>query len=271
MDVRPHAIWFSSSPSKFTSLMQAIFGQYDWLIVYFDNLLIISESYEEHVQHVKKAFEICNERELKLNPDKSQFLCTSLPFLGFILSTKGVTVDPKKVAAIQLIPIPTTVKQLERFIGAITFNRAFIPNVAVLLKPLYAVNTERVKGTFTQEQQLIVDEYVPKLKEALSNAILVSFPPEDRSIPIVMYTDASDYAIGATIGYFDKDDNFINLGTHSRSLHDYEQRYTTTKKNFLQRSMVSKPSPTSSTVTTRSSYTQITTRSVSPVPKRRPC
>jgi hypothetical protein len=83
------------------------------------------------------------------------------------------------------------------------------------LKPLYAVNTERVKGTFTQEQQLIVDEYVPKLKEALSNAILVSFPPEDRSIPIVMYTDASDYAIGATIGYFDKDDNFINLGTHS--------------------------------------------------------
>jgi putative transposase len=224
---------FSSSPSKFTSLMQAIFGQYDWLIVYFDNLLIISESYEEHVQHVKKAFEICNERELKLNPDKSQFLCTSLPFLGFILSTKGVTVDPKKVAAIQLIPIPTTVKQLERFIGAITFNRAFIPNVAVLLKPLYAVNTERVKGTFTQEQQLIVDEYVPKLKEALSNAILVSFPPEDRSIPIVMYTDASDYAIGATIGYFDKDDNFINLGTHSRSLHDYEQRYTTTKKELL--------------------------------------
>lgn len=224
---------FSSSPSKFTSLMQAIFGQYDWLIVYFDNLLIISESYEEHLEHVKQVFVDCNEHELKLNPAKSQFLCTTLPFLGFILSTQGVTIDPKKVAAIKNIPIPTTVKQLQRFIGAITFNRSFLVNIATLLNPLYAVNTERVKGQFTKEQQTIVNEFVPQIKDALSKAILVSFPPEDRNIPLVIYTDASDYAIGATIGYFNEANEFVNLGTHSRSLHGYEQRYTTTKKELL--------------------------------------
>jgi hypothetical protein len=98
---------------------------------------------------------------------------------------------------------------------------------------LYAVNTERVKGQFTNEQQTIVNEFVPQIKDALSKAILVSFPPEDRNIPLVIYTDASDYAIGATIGYFNEANEFVNLGTHSRSLHGYEQRYTTTKKELL--------------------------------------
>jgi hypothetical protein len=225
---------FASSPAKFTAVMQAIFGPYkEFLLVYFDNLLIFSRTYEEHLKHVTIVLQLCNQFQLRLNQLKSQFLCVRLPFLGFVLSNNGITPDPKKSAAIEAIPIPNTIKNLQRFIGAITYNRIFIPKVAELLKPLYDVITEVGKGKIPASHQGKVNTAVQQVKLALRMAIALQFPPEDSSVPIVMYTDASDFAIAGTIGFHNQDNQLAILGTYSRILQSYERHYTTTKKELL--------------------------------------
>jgi hypothetical protein len=166
-------------------------------------------------------------------PAEVPVLCIRLPFLGFILSNNGITPDPKKFAAIEAIPNPDTIKRLQRFIGAVTYNRLFIPKIAELLKPLYDVITEVGKGKIPAHLQDKVKTAVTKVKHALSNAIALQFPPEDSTVPIVMYTDASDFAIAGTIGFHDEQKQFAILGTYSRILQPYERHYTTTKKELL--------------------------------------
>jgi hypothetical protein len=103
-------------------------------------------------------------------PAEVPVLCIRLPFLGFILSNNGITPDPKKFAAIEAIPNPDTIKRLQRFIGAVTYNRLFIPKIAELLKPLYDVITEVGKGKIPAHLQDKVKTAVTKVKHALSNA-----------------------------------------------------------------------------------------------------
>jgi hypothetical protein len=199
--------------------------------VYFDNLLIFSRTYEEHLKHVTIVLQLCNQFQLRLNQLKSQFFAYVCLFSALFSPTTASHLTPR--SPLPLKPsLSQTPSKSSTFHWCITYNRLFIPKIAELLKPLYDVITEVGKGKIPAHLQDKVKTAVTS-QTALRMPIALQFPPEDSSVPIVMYTDASDFAIAGTIGFHDEQKQFAILGTYSRILQPYERHYTTTKKEFL--------------------------------------
>ena len=76
--------------------------------VYVDYMIAKSSDEEEHVEHLVKLFQRVRKYKLHLNPNKCTFVVRSGKFLGFIVSEKGIVVDPAKVKAIKEMPTPKT-------------------------------------------------------------------------------------------------------------------------------------------------------------------
>ena len=91
---------------------------------------MFSDSDESHLKHLEKTFLKCRKFGLSLNPKKSHFAMQEGKFLGHIVSSDGIKIDPEHVKAIMKITIPRNKKYIQSFIGKINFLRWFIPNFA---------------------------------------------------------------------------------------------------------------------------------------------
>ena len=98
-----------------------------FILIYLDDLIVYSNSYEEHLQHVRRVFLKCRQFGISLNPKKSQFALREGKLLGHIVSAEGVKIDPVWVEAIQKLSIPRSKKDIQSFLGKINFFRRFIP------------------------------------------------------------------------------------------------------------------------------------------------
>ena len=111
----------------------------DFAVVYLDDILIYSKSLEEHKEQVKKVFEALQLRDLKVKLEKYEFWTTRVEFLGFIVTTSRIEIDPSKVEAVWDWLEPTIVKETQSFLGFANFYKRFIKDyskVAVLLTNL---------------------------------------------------------------------------------------------------------------------------------------
>lgn len=106
------------------------------VFAFVDNILIASKNPQEHYEHLKALFKKLQEYGLSINVSKCTFGVSSIDFLGFHLSEKGIEPLPDKVKCILEFPKPTTLTQLRRFLGVINFYRCFIPKAAHILAPL---------------------------------------------------------------------------------------------------------------------------------------
>jgi hypothetical protein len=120
----------TNTPATFQHFMNDVFKDMvdNFIIVYLDNILIYSDTIEEHQRHVCKVLQQLHEYNLHAKPEKSEFFHNSIEYLGFLISPKGVEMDPGKVEAILFWPAPTTVKQIQSFLGFANFYRHFIRN-----------------------------------------------------------------------------------------------------------------------------------------------
>jgi hypothetical protein len=105
-----------------------------FVLIYLDNIIVYSSSYEEHLKHLKRVFLKCRQFEISLNPKKSHFALKKGKLLGHIVSVEGVKIDPARVEAIQRLSIPRSKKDIQSLLGKINFVRRFIPNFAELVK-----------------------------------------------------------------------------------------------------------------------------------------
>ena len=94
---------------------------------YVDDIVVKSKKREEHVQVLRKVFERCRAFKLWMNPLKCTFGVSFGKFLGFLVHSRGIDVDPAKVTTIKP---PATVKELKSFLGKVSFIRRFIPGLA---------------------------------------------------------------------------------------------------------------------------------------------
>jgi hypothetical protein len=106
------------------------------VVVFIDDILIYSASYEEHLKHVKMVFHLLQEHQLKVRLSKCTFAQQKLHYLGHVLSPQGVSTDPTKVANVQNWPTPTCVKDLRGFLGLAGYYRRFVKNFGMIAKPL---------------------------------------------------------------------------------------------------------------------------------------
>lgn len=178
-----------------TRLLDLIFHdlKFKFLFNYLDDLLVYSETWEEHVQHLDEVLRRLREAGLTVNPEKVQFAREEISFLGHLVSAKGVSIDPERTQGIRDFPRPRDAKGIARFLGMVGFYRKFIPNVADLSAPL---NTLRKKGAkfFWRDEQ---ESAFLALKEAIMSPPVLKVP--DFSKTFILQTDASSRALGAVL------------------------------------------------------------------------
>jgi hypothetical protein len=103
---------------------------------YIDDILIFSQTLEEHIEHVKKVLARLGEAGLQIDIKKCEFHVQSVKFLGLIITTQGIRMDPAKLKAIEEWKAPTNSKEIQRFIGFVNFYRRFIHKFGSIVMPL---------------------------------------------------------------------------------------------------------------------------------------
>jgi Reverse transcriptase (RNA-dependent DNA polymerase) len=118
----------SNAPSTFMRLMNLVFKFFigRFVVVYFNDILVYSTGKEEHLEHLRQVFEVLAEQKLYINLKKYEFLTSNLVFLGYVVSTEGIHVDPSKVDAIVSWPTPANIHDVRSFHGLTSFYRQFI-------------------------------------------------------------------------------------------------------------------------------------------------
>lgn len=126
-------------------MCHSVFPDHNFLFVYIDDIIIASDSIEEHRKHLQEVFSRLEKFGITINLSKCIFEQTKLEFLGHEVSTEGIRPLDDKVKAIMEFPRPTTVDQLRRFLGMLNFYRPHIPHAANHQSELdrYLTNTKR--------------------------------------------------------------------------------------------------------------------------------
>ena len=128
----------SNSPATFQRLMERVLGDLNMSIclAYLDDILIFSESYEDHLKHIEMVIQRIKEAGLKLNPSKCKFFRRSVKYLGHVVSSEGLQVDASKTDALEKWPIPENVDDVRMFLGFTGYYRKFVKDYAKIAKPL---------------------------------------------------------------------------------------------------------------------------------------
>lgn len=185
----------TNAPSTFMRLMNHVLRSFigKFVVVYFDDILIYSKSLDEHVEHLHAVFGVLKENKLYANLQKCSFGMESVVFLGFVVSSKGVSVDEEKVKAIREWPTPKNANEVRSFHGLASFYRRFVRNFSSIAAPL----NELVKKNVTFKWDDVHEYAFNSLKDKLTNAPLLCLPNFDKAFEIEC--DASGVGIGAVL------------------------------------------------------------------------
>ena len=162
-------------------------------LVYLDDIVPFSRMFEEHLAQLREVLCRLKDAGLKVKPSKCFLFREEIAYLGHVVSTQGISTDPRKTEAIHNYPVPQNVQEVWRFVGFASYYRCFIPNFAELAAPLHQLTQKSTKFLWTQECQNAFQE----LKEKFTEAHILGFPHFDA--PFILYTDASDYGIGSVL------------------------------------------------------------------------
>ena len=178
----------------FQRLMDSILGDLPRVYVYIDDILVASESIEQHLADLKQVFETLSANGLVIQRSKCVLGAPSLEFLGYTVDSQGISPLPHRVETIRATTPPSTVKELQRFLGMIGYYRRFIPKAASHLYHLFDALKGKPKTlNWTPECQISFDA----TKEALASAALLFHPRPGAQLALT--TDASNLAVGGVL------------------------------------------------------------------------
>lgn len=175
-----------NAPISFQTVMTHILRgiNFKFCLVYVDDILVFSQSFEYHISHLEQVFSRLRDANLKLNPEKCDFVKDKIKCLGFILSSKGIYVDKERVKAISEYPVPKTEKEIRSFLGMANYYRRFFPNYAKLASPISSLLKKDVKLEWSPICQSSFDS----IKLALSSPPVLAYPiPKNLLSSLVMH------------------------------------------------------------------------------------
>lgn len=217
-----------TAPSTFQRVMDNVLRglQNEKCLVYMDDILVYSATLEEHVNRLREVFERLRKYNLKIQPDKCEFLRKEICYLGHVVTPDGVLPNPDKISAIQNYPIPQNEKDIRAFLGLTGYYRRFIPNYAKIVKPL----TKLLKKdtVFCFDPPCL--ESFQLCKDILTSPPILQYPNFEQEF--ILTTDASAFAIGSVLsqGEIGKD---LPIAYASRTLNGAETRYSVIEKELL--------------------------------------
>ncbi|XP_052489428.1 uncharacterized protein LOC128042430 [Gossypium raimondii] len=184
-----------------------------------------SREEREHVGSHRKLFERLGKFQLKLNPTKCTFGAISGKLLGFIVSERGIKVDPDKIKAIQELPPPRTQKEVRGFLGRLNYITRFIAQLTNQCDPIFRLIRKHNPGEWNEECQVVFD----KIKQYLSNPpVLVPLTPEK---PLILHLTVFENSMGCILGQHDESGKREKAIYYlSKKFTKYEAKYPSIEK-----------------------------------------
>jgi len=193
--------------------------------VYVDDMIAKSHSEEDHLVDLLKLFQRLRKFRLRLNPNKCTFGVRSGKLLGFIVSQKGIEVDPDKVRAIQEMPAPKTEKQVRGFLGRLNYISRFISHMTATCEPIFKLLKKSQSCVWTADFQKAFDS----IKEYLLEPPILLPPVEGR--PLIMYLTVLETSMGCILGQQDETGRKeYAIYYLSKKFTDCESRYSMLEK-----------------------------------------
>ncbi|KAM3243961.1 hypothetical protein ACQJBY_055715 [Aegilops geniculata] len=209
-----------NAPATFQAPMNDLLRPYlrRFVLVFFDDILIFSETWADHLRHVRTVFTVLHQHRLFVKRSKCAFAVESISYLGHTISAAGVAMDPEKVQAVADWPQPRSARAVRGFLGLAGYYRKFVKEFGVVAAPLTALLRKdgfswspEAAGAFTA------------LKTAVTTAPVLALP--DFTRPFIVECDASTYGFGAVllqdqhpVAFFSR-----SAAPHHRSLAAYER------------------------------------------------
>jgi hypothetical protein len=150
----------TNAPAYFMYLMNKVFIEYldRFVVVFIDDILVFSKTMEEHEEHLRLVLEKLRSNQLYAKFSKCEFWLTEVAFLGHIISAGGVSVDPGKVKdVINWVP-PTTILEIQSFLGLAGYYRRFIKDFYKIAKPMTKLLEKNKAFEWTKECQASFEE-----------------------------------------------------------------------------------------------------------------
>ncbi len=186
----------ANSPSIFQSFINYVFRDMldRWVIVYIDDILVYSDTFDEHVQQVRRVLQRLIDHRLYAKAEKCEFHQTSTSFLGYIINQRGVAMDERKVRAVLDWLQPATLKELQRFLGFAHFYRRFIRDFSSVASPLtYMMKINSLDLTWSPAAVEAFTELISRL----TSAPILHHP--DPELQFIVEMDASNTGIRAIL------------------------------------------------------------------------
>ena len=193
----------TGGPASWQRFINNLLWEYlnEFCTAYLDDILIYSTSMKEHRQHVRKVLTKLREAGIPADVDKCEFHVTETKYLGLMISTEGIKMDPAKVDAIKQWDLPTCVREVRLFIGFCNFYCQFIRDFSKIAGPLNTLTKKDVKFEWNEQ----CNRAFESLKQRVCKApILMDFDPSKQCR---LETDSSDYVNAGVLSQ--EDDNGI--------------------------------------------------------------
>jgi hypothetical protein len=201
----------TNAPAHFQRMMQWILrGLFErGIFVYLDDIMWASRDWNEHMDKLDEILRRLTTYGLVLKIEKCTFANTEADILGFLVSKNGIRVDPGRIKAIQALPLPSTVRELASFLGALSYCRRFIKNYSQCNHPLRKLFKSHGRGPTGKKDWDNPIQWTPEtiecfnaLKATISEPPILQSPRYDR--PFVISVDASRIGICAMLGQVDE-------------------------------------------------------------------
>ena len=218
------------APATFQRLMDTVLqGLQGFSAAYIDDLAIHSDSWDDHLRHVRAVLQRLREAGLTAKPKKCQFGMDQCVYLGYVVGNGVIQPERSKLQGVESFPTPSTKIQVQCFLGLTGYYRKFIPNYASLATPLTNLIRKCAPNKVVWTQAC--EEAFQRLKALLcANPVLRS---PDLGKEFVLQTDASDFGVGAVLSQIDDTGSDHPVAYYSKKLLPREQRYSTIEKECL--------------------------------------
>ena len=220
-----------TSGAQFSRCMSKILYNlpFDQLVYFLDDLLLASDTVDDHLYRLEIVFQRLTAAGMKLSPGKSHFLQHEVNFVGVTLSEKGLRITDERIKTLTELKSPTDRKSLQSLLGFFGFNRKWIPQYASLTHCMFQLLRKGVPFKWTKT----CEENLQKLKEAAKNSITLCVPDlHDKEQSYELVVDGSKYGMGAHLSQKINGERRI-IGYFSKAVPPHKREWGQTKLELL--------------------------------------
>ncbi|GJW48284.1 putative reverse transcriptase domain-containing protein [Tanacetum coccineum] len=208
----------TNAPAVFMDLMNRVCKPYldKFVIVFIDDILIYSKNKQEHAEHLKLILELLKKEQLYAKFSKCEFWIPKVQFLGHVIDSQGIHVDPAKIESVKDWASPKSAMEIHQFLGLAGYYRRFIEGFSKIAKPMTKLTQKKIKFDWSDKAEAAFQ----LIKQKLCSAPILALPEGNEDF--IAYCDASIKGLGAVLMQREK-----VIAYASRQLKLHEKNYTT--------------------------------------------